>query len=112
MTKFLVNGEERDLRMIDSNGIDQSGDFIGNTYHGMDHDEEGRYIASEEEYQWWADMIVSYEGMQEQINEAYEKYGREEIDSYLQKVHAFDCDLEDQPSSVSIALDDYEEANQ
>lgn len=66
MTVFIVNGEEKELR-YDHNGIDISQDFIGNTDHGMDVDDEGRYIATQEDYQWWKSVIEAHERLDRTI---------------------------------------------
>ena len=104
MATFNVNGQIKKLEMRDSNNIDWSNDFIGNTAHGMGHDEEGNYIATEEDYQWWKDMIAAYQEMESLIEEYKEKYGRDEVDEWLQKSSAFEVDLEDQPKSVKREL--------
>lgn len=103
-TTFIVNGQVKGLEMRDENGIDWSADFIGNTAHGMSHDDEGNYIATEEDYQWWKDMIAAYQEMESVIEQYKEKYGRDEVDEWLQKSAAFDVDLEDQPNSVKQEL--------
>lgn len=99
-TRFIVNGQVKGLEMRDENGIDWSADFIGNTAHGMSSDSEGNYIATEADYQWWKDMIAAYQEMESLIAQYKEKYGSDEVDEWLQEVHAFDYDLEDQPKNV------------
>ncbi len=104
-TKFIVNGQVKGLEMRDENGIDWSADFIGNTAHGMSHDDDGNYIATEEDYQWWKDMIAAYQKMESLIEEYKEKFGRDEVDEWLQKSAAFEVDLEDMPKSVKRELE-------
>lgn len=104
-TTFLVNEVEHNLVMLDENGIDWSADFIGNTSHGMAHDEEGNYIATQEELAWWQDTIAAHLEMQALIRVYNERYGEDEVSSWLEKMHAFDVDLEDQPASVKEALE-------
>lgn len=111
MTTFIVNGKARKLEMRDDNNIDWSADFIGNTSHGMERDGEGNYIATQEEYDWWKNMIVAYQGMEETIKQYKAKYGADEVDEWLQKSSAFDVDLEDQPGSVKNELLAMDEAN-
>jgi hypothetical protein len=103
-TTFMVNGQVKGLEMHDDNGIDWAADFIGNTAHGMSRDDDGNYIATEEDYQWWKDMIAAYQEMESVIEKYKEKYGRDKVDEWLQKSAAFDVDLEDQPSSVKHEL--------
>lgn len=107
MTIFLVNGKELTLEMRDENGVDWSGDFIGNTHHGMESDGDGNYICSQEDYEWWDRVIDDHVSMNEMIDEYKARYGSDEIDNYLQECSAFDVDIEDQPGSVRTALDAY-----
>jgi hypothetical protein len=102
MTIFLVNGEERRLEMRDKNNIDWSGDFIGNENHGMKRDEEGRYLATQEEYEWWDKAIAAHQEMNELIDQYKEKYGDEAVHEALR--YAFDTDLEMYPKYVKDAL--------
>lgn len=104
MTTFNVNGQVRSLEMRDENGIDWSADFIGNTSHGMIHDEDGNYIATEEDFQWWKNMIADYQDMQRIVEEYEEKFGREAVEKHLHEYSAWEVDLEDQPNSVRFAL--------
>lgn len=67
MTIFIVNGEERNLELRDGNGIDYSADFIGNNDPGMDIDEDGNYIATQEDFEWWKSTIASHKRMQDMI---------------------------------------------
>lgn len=109
-TKFIVNGQVRELTMIGENGIDSSADFIGNTAHGMKHDEAGNYIASQEDFEWWENMISEYQKMEATIKTYEEKYGRDEVWKWLEEVHAFDYDLEDQPKNVKRYLEEMDDA--
>lgn len=109
MATFIVDGKVRELTMRDTNGIDWSNDFIGNTSHGMENDDEGNYIASTEEYEWWKAMIADWEDMQEKIEEYKETYGSEEVTDWLELSHAWSVDLEDQPNSVRSALAEMDE---
>ena len=95
-TRFIVNGEEKELVMRDKHGIDWSGDFIGNTDHGMGYDEEGRYIATPEEFEWWEDMIAKWEKMEGVIAEYKERFGSDQVDEVVGDAMG-GWDLEDQP---------------
>lgn len=61
-TKLLVNGQEKELR-YNYNGIDISADFIGNAYHGMEIDDEGRFVTTTDEFEWWKNTIAGHEQM-------------------------------------------------
>lgn len=103
MTTFMVNGEEKTLELRDGNGIDWSADFIGNTSHGMDHDEEGNYIAFEEEFEWWENTIEQWETMESIIVDYKNRFDRDEVDKVVSD-HMGGYDLEYQPRNVIAGL--------
>lgn len=109
MAYFNVGGQIRKLEMRDENGVDWSADFIGNTAHGMDYDEDGNFVTDEEEFRWWEDMIEEYQEMEEKVEEYKEKYGREAVEELLENVHAWSMDFADVPSSVKRALEEMDE---
>jgi len=102
VTTFIVDGQEKQIEMM-VNGIDFSGDFIGNSSHGMKTDEEGRYIATQEDYKWWLDCVRRHEELEELIARYKEVYDADEIDLV---VHDWiTVDLEDQPDQVRLGLE-------
>lgn len=101
MTKFMVNGKEKELTMH-FRGIECSGDFIGNTSHGMDIDDEGRYIATQEDYDWWQNTISAHENMESIINIYKEKFDVDEVDKVVWDWA--DNDLDTSPAQVIMGL--------
>lgn len=79
MTTFIVNGQEKEL-VFRENGIDISRALIGNTYHGMDMDDEGNYIADQDEYTWWENYFVGLAEMNETITQYKENFDSDEVD--------------------------------
>ena len=102
MTIFIVNGKEKELRM-DVGGVDVSADFIGNTYHGMDDDEEGRYVASQEDFNWWRDVISSHLDMANIIEAYKEDNDPDEVDRVVNEW--IGVDYENQPGQVAHGLE-------
>lgn len=100
-TVFMVNGTKKELSYM-YNGIDCSADFIGNTEHGMSTDVEGRYIATQEDFEWWSDTIEAHEEMDNVVSEYMEKYGADAVEKVIYSVSA--NDLNDIPNSVISAL--------
>ena len=109
MATFVINGQERKLTMRDDNGIDWSDEFIGGYVHGMDKDDDGRYIATQAEYDWWQKAIADQQEMAELVAEYKRRYGADEVERWLQTTAAYDVDLEDQLSSVRLALADLDD---
>jgi len=101
MTKFMVNGQERELR-YDVSGIDISGDFIGNTSHGMASDDEGRYIATQEDYDWWQKVIAAHQEMETAIVAYKETHDPDEVDRVAQDWMG--GDLDNEPDQVLMGL--------
>lgn len=107
MATFIVDGKEKTLEMRDANGIDWSNDFIGNTQHEMQVDDDGRYIASQEDYDWWAKTISAHLAAEVLIEEYKSQHGRTEVEECLSKTYAYDTDLDSQPASVEHALTEW-----
>ena len=109
MTKFMVDGQEKTLELRDSNGIDWSADFIGNTAHGMENDEDGRYIATQEDYDWWVDAARQEEEASALEDKYAEKYGREAVDEIISMTSARSADMDNCLNSVKLALANLDE---
>jgi hypothetical protein len=101
MTTFIVDGQEKELRM-DVNGMDISGDFIGNTHHGMASDDEGNYIATKEDFDWWRKTIAAHLAMEETIARYKQDNDPALVDQVVQDW--IDTDLDDQPDQVTLGL--------
>ena len=100
MATFSVNGEERKLRMTTPAGVDWSDDYIGGFDHGMTRDEDGRYICSDADFQWWAKAIADQVDADRLIAEYREKYG-DAVDEVLPYVNT---DPEEYLASVKMNL--------
>lgn len=104
MVQFIVAGKVTEVSMIDDNGIDWSQDFVGNNSHGMVKDDEGRYIVTEDEAEWWQGAIEMHKEMESLIVSYRHKYGSDLVDDVLNRSHAFDGDMETHPFFVMQAL--------
>lgn len=100
-TKFMVNGREKEIS-YSVNGIDISADFIGNTAHGMTSDDEGRYIASQDDFEWWQNTIAAHEQMDATIAAYKQANDPDEVDQVVQDW--IDTDLDNQPTQVLMGL--------
>ena len=101
MTTFIINDQERELR-YDVDGIDISGDFIGNTYHGMEQDEEGRYLASPEDFEWWQSIIAAHEKMDNAIAAYKALHDADQVDQVVEDWA--NGDYEAHPHQVEMGL--------
>lgn len=92
MTTFIVDGHEVELS-YDFDGIDVSGDFIGNTDHGMGEDGEGRYIASREDFEWWKDTIAKHEQLDAAIKAYKDRFSTDEVEQVVNDWSGHDLDV-------------------
>jgi hypothetical protein len=104
-TKFMVNGEEKELVMRGKNGIDWSADFIATGEQDWPLDDEGRYIASPEDFEWWENMIAEWQRMESVVAEYKEQFDGDEVDRVVNDTVG-GYDLENQPKNVISALRD------
>lgn len=102
MTIFMVNGQEKELR-YDMNGIDISNDFIGNTAHGMEYNEDGNYIATEKDFQWWQETIAAHENMDAIVSSYKERFDADDVREVVEDWA--DGDLENDPPQVIMGLE-------
>lgn len=102
-TRFVVDGQEKEVEML-VNGVDISGDFIGNTVHGMKTDEEGRYIATREDYDWWVETIGQHEEMEALIAIYKAVRDPDSVDAIVNDWIG-GVDLEDQPGQARLGLE-------
>lgn len=102
MTTFIVNGQQMELR-YNVNGIDISADFIGNTSHGMSHDDDGNYIATQEDFEWWRATILAHEQMDVVIEAYKERFGSDEVAEVVESWSG--GDLETDPAQVLMGLE-------
>ena len=99
--------EERTLEYRDANGINWAADFVGNSSAIVEVDDDGRVVMSANDYGWWTDTIQAHQRMDAELDEYRDRYGSTAVQSCLDTTHAADCDLEDIPSSVHRALEQW-----
>ena len=102
MTLFIVNGQEKEL-VYNFGGIDISRDFIGNTYHGMTTDENGHYIATEQDFEWWQEVITAHQN-NDKLIEAYKyRFGNDEVSQVAEDWAS--GDYETDPAQIQMGLE-------
>ena len=106
MATFIIDGQAHKLEMRDDNGIDWSNDFIGGYEHGMEQDEDGNYLTSQEDYDWWKQAIADQEAIEALVAQYQERYGEDIVTNWLQQTGAYETDLDMMLSSVRNALSD------
>jgi len=104
MATFLINSEEKELVYRSNGGVDYTNDVIGNTCHGMDIDDEGRFVATQDDYDWWQTYFDDDVKLMGIVAEYKDKYGDEKVESFLQETSAYAVDMEDIYSSVTHQL--------
>lgn len=102
MTTFIVNGQQVKLEYI-VNGVDISADFIGNTAHGMKHDDDGNYIASQDDLDWWRGTIAAYKRMSAIVDLYKRFFDQDEVDDVVRDWTG--DDMETGPDQVIMGLE-------
>lgn len=102
-TKFMVNGKEKSLEMRDKNGIDWSADFIATGEQDWECDDDGRYIVTQEDFEWWQETIASHEHMDAVIAAYKEQFDPDEVNKVVQDWVG--NDLETTPAQVIHGLE-------
>lgn len=113
--KVLVNGVERELNMIDENGVNNVVDFIGNWgaigndqgQFAWDEDKEV-YTADEFTFQWWQKAIELEVSNNERIADLKERLGVDVVADAVIEAADGNNDLEDIQLSIASALDELE----
>jgi len=101
MATFMVNGKEKELR-YNFGGIDISNDFIGNTNHGMKIDNEGCFVADQDDFNWWQDIIKLHENMDKVIDDYKYNFGRAQVSEVVEDTAT--GDYEQDPGIITNAL--------
>lgn len=78
--KILVNGIEKELIAIGANGVEWTGDLLGN-YDALHYDGDiNEYIMTEEEFEWWAPVVDKLNEIEDLLTELDEE-ARAEFDA-------------------------------
>lgn len=113
--KVLVNGVERELNMVDENGVNNVVDFIGNWGAiGQDQgqfawdEEAGVYVTDEDTFQWWEKAVEREVSNDDRIAELKERLGTDVVADGIALAADGNNDLEDIQNAISAALDELE----
>lgn len=102
MAVFIVNGRKRYLKYM-VNGIDISNDFIGNTAHNMAIEEDGSYVASKEDFNWWKKVIEEHERLDMIVAQYQEEFGKDEVNDTVYSWASYD--YETNPAQILMGLE-------
>jgi len=104
--KILVNGEERNLSIIDRNsGCDWILDLLGN-YNALVQDENENYVMDGDDYNWWSEYIAGVEKYEDLAEEMIKDgFDSEEIWNVIDEAIG-GIDLKDQPARAKAALEE------
>jgi len=106
--KIIEDGTIESLHMIDPDtGCDIIDDMVGN-FGGHEHfkwvEDEGYFLSSRENYEWWNRVISAHQQMYNRIAELRCEFGPEAV--FFAIGNAGDCDFEDYPAAVNQALNE------
>jgi hypothetical protein len=79
-----VNGETKELMSRDENGIECTADIMGGASdYRPGHDEDGRPILSEDDYDWWKKYLDTLQADEAKKAEMIEEYGSAAVEKAL-----------------------------
>lgn len=70
--RIKKTNELKDLSIVDSNGIEWTGDLLGNNNAISYNNETEEYEMSEDDFEWWNEYITNYENDEKEIEELAE----------------------------------------
>ncbi len=102
-------GARHELSIIDpANGVDWINDLVGNTgafdREFSERTDEGEYILSSEDYEWWSEVVDGLQAAHDRIYELKEIHGSDAVYAVLESTG--DVDLEQQAGEIMNALDE------
>lgn len=106
MATFIIDGQAHKLEMRDDNGIDWSNEFIGGYDHHMETDDDGNFLTTQAEYEWWKQAISDQEAIKALVQQAQERHGEDTVNNWMQDAGAYETDLDMMLASVRNALQD------
>ena len=104
-------GERKTLLLIDpASGVNWIRDFIGNECALTDgqftwDDENDAYRVSQENYEWWANVVAETQDAENRIAKLKEAYGDDDVDRALLDVRIGHYDIDQRPAAIQEALD-------
>jgi hypothetical protein len=76
--RIKESGEVKDLTIIDKNGIEWTGDLLGNNNALEYNKTTDEHVLSEEDFDWWKQYIKDFNADAEEAEELAEELGIEE----------------------------------
>ena len=108
--KIKETGAEVELSIIDpKSGVDWIGDLLGDHNAKPEEDEEtGEFCMSQEDYDWWSDLINRYQIADDRWFELYKTLPDDDSGFLVEAVENLSCDLENYPELLQQICDDFE----
>ena len=102
-------GERGNLDIIDpATGTNWTNDLMGNYGALPEYDDEiGAYLMTQEDFDWWSDLIERYQAAIDKYCEVKSTLDGEEYDRLVREVGNIDCDLEDYPTLMQEIIDGF-----
>ena len=72
------------------------------------NDDDGTYHMSQEDFDWWNNLIVKYESADNRCHELLKNLHSPEWEEMTEELQNINCDLEDCPNAMNQICDDYD----
>lgn len=107
---IIETGKNETLSITDpKSGMDWTNDLLGN--HGAlpeYNDETDSYHMSQDDYEWWSDLIERYQTADNRYHELRHSLPGEEAEALEEAAHSINCDLENHPEALQAVCDEVE----
>ena len=108
--KIIETGETEELTLVDpKSGVNWINDLMGN--HGVlpSCNDEGVYLMSQDDYDWWADLTTQYQNADNRYHDLLTGLNGDTYDALLDDAQNINVDLEHFPYALNNVCDEYEE---
>lgn len=112
--KIKETGELKELGIYTEDGIDWTNDFIGNSDGFSEtggiiwNEEDDVYEATQDNYEWWENVITAYADAEEKVNDYKAELGDNDLEIFINLLSGnMGCDLEDQPAQMLASIDEH-----
>lgn len=106
--KIKETGEIEELILIGKDGIRWESDLIGNHGGIKEYDEDNIAIMSQDDFDWWDDLIKRYQIADDRYEELKAEIEIEEEDDFYKYFgDVGDGDLEDYPERLQSTIDSW-----
>jgi len=89
-------------------GCDWISDLLGNHDETPDVDDDGNFIMTQEEFNWWTNLTGKLSALEDRLHDLRLIVDNEDMEEFDVAMQIDNCDLEDVPGHMVDAMDEWE----